>query len=702
MVGARIRAVLLRFARSPSSWLAVAVALSAVVTFVLANVRLVELDLTTWDFGIYQQALWSAAHGGPFYEAADWETGGFGSFLQVHSAFILYLLAPVYRAAPSPEVLLGAQSIVVALAAVPLYLLARDLSGSGRRALVAAVLFLIWAPTLGASLYDFHIESFLPLELFTIALLFQRRSYAAGLGIAVVSFATMEFAPVITFALAVFFGWPTEAQLRRGWDAVRAGRGSVVPAGRAALRDRRLVASFTLAAASVAAYYLLLSLRTKLLASSFGFPAFPTANSGYVIGATPDSLGISFGNLSVGLLTKVGLWLLVYALVGFLPVLAPRSFVIAVPVVLFTSLTANLNYSTVGFQYGFLYAIPVFLGVAYALPKVSRANLPLLFRNPGPPPAAPRPRWRRVVRRPSGLIVGLGVVIALNLAIGPLDPMVQGADGFGSGYRLSYNIPPGYGDAVRVADLVPAHSTVVATDDLFPLVANLPTSYSFIWIGRDFTLNLPFSPTHLPEAVLVAQNRYYTVTPWLADVLYNTSDFGARGVAWSTPAGVVVLFLAHYSGPMASFGPAPPVRAEFGPGPIAQGGPAQLGPAPGGPYRTEIESEPLNEGLVFSGPWTNLGPGNYTFTLGLRAWAVDPANPPPAGEGVVYINGDAFGTPEFLGKHIAFRTLSGGGWYNFTFAVVATGPLFDLCVRGYSSSMTAVVAVDYLVISPSG
>src|SRR5580698_7690161 len=105
MDGARVRALAHRFVRSPRAWLAVAVVASAVLTFVLANVRLLEFDTTTWDFGIYQQSLWSASHGGPFYEAADWETGGFGSFLQVHSAFVLYLLAPVYGAFPSPELL---------------------------------------------------------------------------------------------------------------------------------------------------------------------------------------------------------------------------------------------------------------------------------------------------------------------------------------------------------------------------------------------------------------------------------------------------------------------------------------------------------------------------------------------------------------------------------------------------------------------
>ena len=66
-----------------------------------ARVRALELQTTTWDQGIYMQSLWSTVHGRPFYEAADFETGGFSSFLQVHSAFVLYLLVPIYAALPS-------------------------------------------------------------------------------------------------------------------------------------------------------------------------------------------------------------------------------------------------------------------------------------------------------------------------------------------------------------------------------------------------------------------------------------------------------------------------------------------------------------------------------------------------------------------------------------------------------------------------
>jgi uncharacterized membrane protein len=683
-------------------WLALLVVLYAGAIFAIASVRLVELQVSTWDFGIYQQALWSAAHGGPFYEAPDLETGGFGSFLQVHSAFLLYLLAPMYRAVPNPELLLAVQSAVVALAAVPLFLLTRDLTGSGKRALLTAGLFLLWAPTIAGSLYDFHIEAFLPVELFAVVLFFQRARYLVGFGIAAVAFATMEFAPVLTFFVAVFFAWPTSGQVRTFLRAVREGPGALLRAIGSAANDRRLRAAFVLAVASVVAYYLILDLRTTYLASVFGFPAFPTLNRGYVIGGTPAELGLRLSNIGVGFFRKLELWLLVYALVGFLPLLAPRSFVLAAPVAAFNILSADLNYSSIGFQYGFVFAIPAFVGVAYGIGRLTPEAFPRLFpAAPGPPPPRPSPAWRRVARRPAPWLVALGIVVALNLFAGPLDPLLHGGNGVGAGYEFTYKIPPGYADARNVAGLIPAHATVVATDDLFPLVANSATAYSFFWGRGNYNLGLPFSPTHLPDAVLLSAHRYDAVTPWIAGLLYNSSEFEPRGVAWSTPAGVVLLFLSHYHGPMTSFGASPPAGGLFGPGPIAPGPTGIAVGAPDAQFGAQIESEPLNEGLFFSGPQVALPAGNYTFTLCLQAMAANSSAPPFASRNVLFVNGDAFGTREFVSKSVTYGTLSSGGWVNFTFAVHAPGPLIYVTVRGYSSSMDAVVKVAYLAIEPA-
>ena len=580
MDGSRARAAVVRVARAPSTWLAVAVATYALGSFVLANVRLLELNVTTWDFGIYQQALWSAAHGGPFYEAADWETGGFGSFLQVHSAFVLYLLVPVYRAFPSPEVLFATQSVLVALAAVPLYFLALDRTGSPKRALLAAVLFLLWAPTIAGSLFDFHIESFLPVELFTVALLYERRSYAAGLAVAALSFATMEVAPVLTFFLAVFFAWPTAGQLARLRGALLGGPRALGAAVRSAATDRRLVASLVLAVASVAAYLLLLDLRTHLLAAEFGFPPFPAANAGYVIGGTPSALGLELQNLSVGVFPKVEVWLVLYALVGFLPLLAPRSFVVAVPAVAFSVLSANLNYSSIGFQVRVRLRDPRLPrgGVRPSQGYPRELPLPLPFARGGRPPGAPGVATDRPSARPLGRPRARGG--RPQCRRGPPRPRPPRDERGRLGLpvrrttsRRDIPRPPTWPRSSPRTRRWSPPTTCSRSSRTPPSPTR--SSGPGATTSSTFRSRRPISPTRSSSP----RTGPNTVTPWIADLLYNTSDFGARAVAWSTPAGVVVLFLAHYDGPTASFGVAPPTNAEFGPGPLAQTSISVLAPA---------------------------------------------------------------------------------------------------------------------------
>ena len=179
---------------TPFRWLLVAVVVYFAVAFSLSWLRAIELQTTTWDLGLYQQALWTTAHGRALYETADVETGGFGSLLDVHTSFVLFLVAPLYGALPYQTTLFALQAAVVALASVPLYFLARDLTGSPRLALVAGLMYLVWTPTLSGNLYDFHPEAFLPLEVFALVLCWNRGRYAAGFAVAALAFATLEIA----------------------------------------------------------------------------------------------------------------------------------------------------------------------------------------------------------------------------------------------------------------------------------------------------------------------------------------------------------------------------------------------------------------------------------------------------------------------------------------------------------------------------
>ena len=139
----------------------------------LATVRQHELlETRAYDLGIMENVLWHTSEGRFFASSLEGR-----NHLGVHTSFIYLLLAPVYLLMPRPETLLAAQALLIALAAWPLFLLARKLLRSDWAGLLVAALYLFQPAIQGASFYDFHELAFAPLLFFTAlyALLSDRR-----------------------------------------------------------------------------------------------------------------------------------------------------------------------------------------------------------------------------------------------------------------------------------------------------------------------------------------------------------------------------------------------------------------------------------------------------------------------------------------------------------------------------------------------
>lgn len=160
--------------------------------------RYLSLHASAYDLGIYNQALFTAVKSGKFfYYTADLPANPSGSIFGTHFLPILFILWPIYSVFPRVETLLVAQSFVLALSAIPLYLLGRKLL-SKRTALLFSVLYLSSPLIQSPNWFDFHPEAFIPLGLLTA--IYAMNSKRWGLYFAGVLFAlsSLEFAAVIT------------------------------------------------------------------------------------------------------------------------------------------------------------------------------------------------------------------------------------------------------------------------------------------------------------------------------------------------------------------------------------------------------------------------------------------------------------------------------------------------------------------------
>jgi uncharacterized membrane protein len=163
-----------------------------------------------FDLGNMVQAVWSTAHGHPLQITGL--RGDQISRLAAHFDPILVVFAPLWLVWPSPDVLLVAQAIGVALGALPVFWLARKHLGSERAALGFALAYLIYPPTQWLTLNEFHpVALACPLLLFAFWYLDEDRlvPFAA---FALVAAATKE---EIAFVVAGLGVWYALAHRRR-------------------------------------------------------------------------------------------------------------------------------------------------------------------------------------------------------------------------------------------------------------------------------------------------------------------------------------------------------------------------------------------------------------------------------------------------------------------------------------------------------
>jgi uncharacterized membrane protein len=657
----------------------------------LGILRLQELYPGAYDLGIFQQALWSGGHGGPFFEAPDFEKAGFGSLFQVHISIWLFPLAGAYVLAPSAATLFVAQALALALAALPLYLLARDVPGGSPRAgLFVALVYLGWAPLLAGALFDFHLEAFVPATCFLVAWLAETRRYRAALLASVLAVGSFEFAGILMAGLGAFY-------LLRTPPAVSDPDAAPGRRARAWLGDPSIRFGIALVALGGTAYLLLEWAKAVLVPSLLHLSGPPGPSAGSLTGLSAG-FPLAPQYLTIALGTKIGMWALAYALVGGLPLWAPRTQIAAAPWALFSFLSPAAVFVLPGYQYAFLLAVPVFLGSAFGAPAAARRARRWFGREGAAPRAAPTRRSFRLARDRRSLPAAVfGALLLANLLVGPLDPALQTSPALGYGYAVGYAPATGYSSVQALRTLVPAGASVVATARLFPLVSNDVNAYALEAPNGPPTGFLPFGPAHLPSYVLVGSDELADVPGWLAAALYGSGAYRAAGLAGSTPDGPVLLFGPAGPGPFRAFGSPPPAQQSFGAGALYPGSAGTFVGATAAGDPAHIASRPGERGTVFYGPYASLLGGRYAVSARLNVSEVPPNGPP--GAPLLSLTVIAFGQAAWAEADYGPSELALGAEANYTLVVTVPGPSIGVELVGIVLAPQASVLLESVTIS---
>jgi uncharacterized membrane protein len=719
--------------RRPYLWLGLmigAFVAASVYGGIIAYYNLAIAQAHAYDLAIFQQAFSSTATGYhvPFYESTDCIVKGRCSFLIVHPSFVLYPFVPFYAAFPSPVTLFVERSLIVGLAALPLYWMTRHTTRSNAKALLAAALYLVWAPTLSGDLYSYHVESFIPLELFAMIALWQVGRYRLGLLVAAVSFVTLEVAPVFVFFIGLFFLAPKIEQLlrdaRRRWKASQETRGRFAASARELLRSVRDALgardsryTVLLMVAAVVGYVAANLFLNEFGARLLGIPS-PTV--------PPGLAGVFFNNSQKGTTFNLGVvvtspffgwsleyWLVLYALVAFLPLLNLRSFVlVGVPWIAYSLLNTVHRFTTIGSQYTALAAVPIFLGVAYGLARVdfSRAPWTRAVRSTAARPSPVRrsvgvPRRRRTL---PGWVAVLGILVAANVLLNPLVPLVPTVLGAPPGpfdpqyYEPWLTIQPGFSALEGMLTLIPNHESIAASNNLFPFVANDRYSYDLTTIPINFE-GFPFNYSAGPDWVLTPADNVKGGGHPLNTELPNASIYQVRGYVTVSTQGPILLFQRGYDGPAQLFGPALAASTQaWGPENGLVLGPAGVlvaGASPsGGPvFATNSTSGKIGELAHAEAGF--LPTGNYSLQVTINRTLVpyDARNTSRVLDlRLVGFSGDAWET------NMTVADLPPGGWTTLTFLIGLVSPAVNAEVEVTWEDAHIPVELATLSFGPAG
>ena len=197
------------------SRLALIILCYTVLMSIVTTLKHYLLFSSAWDLGIFNQVFWSTLHGRFFYYSVEpW----FGqSFFGVHFSPILILVIPLYAVYPHPESLLVLQSFIIALGALPLYLLAKD-ELNERLALLFSLLYLAHPLVLGANLFDFHFEAFIPVTLLSTIYFLKKRNmrlYTLSLFLSLMSHEYVAFFTILIILYEVLIKIKAKDDLRK-------------------------------------------------------------------------------------------------------------------------------------------------------------------------------------------------------------------------------------------------------------------------------------------------------------------------------------------------------------------------------------------------------------------------------------------------------------------------------------------------------
>lgn len=606
-----------------------------------------------WDLGMMDQSLWTTLNSGKlFYSTLEVPYGNLsGSFLGVHFSPILFLVLPVYAIFQSAETLLVFQSFILALAALPLYWLARDKLGNRLYALAFAASFLL-APALhGVNTFDFHLEIFTPVLTIFAFYYMEKEKWLKALPFVLLELTTIEFAPFIVFFLGLYFLIKVVIKRPTTERRIR-------------LSAKKILLPTIVMGVAICTFFVAQYTISAINPLKTGNPSGRWSNWGSTISEAVNNMLRNPAEALTVMVTPLEKPLYViflFAPVLFLPIFAPLTLLLPLPWIVVALLTDYQPYYQPYYQYSAFIIGQIYIGAIL--------GFSVLFKQSNKGNAS-----RKIV----------SVVLLLDVLLFVFTSPA-GLSAFTTRSYRPYGIALGgdlghFEQLHSVLDMIPPNASVATIHDIFPHVSNRLNAYFLKW------------PLDYDVEYVLVDVKSPTFTWGLFGsssdgVTYQIMHEGQYGIL--AAADGVLLLKKGFSGPIQYY---VPQEETFDYSELI----LKLGTVSWDYTSVSgkvITSRPESSiGFIWYGPYTYFVPGNYSATFRVKTanetcgLLLDVAYQ----EGVILVRKD-------VGNQLSVNN----GWRNFTldFRLPELGRLE---FRGICVSNNTQVAIDYVKVEQIG
>lgn len=681
-----------------------------------------------WDLGIMRQSLWTTTHGYLLYESGDFETFGVYSFLSQHSTYIAIPVAYLYAIYPHAIFLFVLQSIFLSITAIPIYLISRNL-GIGRNYWpLLIIVFLLNFSVMSALFFDFHWESLIPFEFLMLFYFLNSKKYPQAFVIFVMGCMTLEIFPFILLGISLFLF--IDNYLRQREEGSK--------------RTNNVLFVFVI--------FVIISVSSYAIIRILQFLVIPR-----IVGTTPSVVGLegSFSNLvSVNFsffmsLDTLGYITILLISMALLPLYKIRLLIISIPWLFYVFFLDPSTITSFGNQYAlltfpyifltFIYSFNIFINsekkkaytfvvsVAIILLSISmlinvsgKSISYWLLSNSFPATvfiivlliflfivvlflyrAITIKRFRlRGIFNGRLLTFLLVSIIIFGLILSPVNPENFGATPM-PGYAISFTENSEFSLAQAMAHHIPDNASVVASNNLFSLVANDRNAYSLWWepFSSKFLKYFPFNNTNLPTFIFVDSATDY-LPFFLQHAILNRSVYGVKYyTSFISYPGDIILYQKGYAGNPIYLGLTPlDSNTTFDYMNLFPGADGRLIADNYSPNRYAIEStfNSAQDENIWYGPYILLSPGSYKLTVSMELMGDNNSNYTGT---AVTLNGELNGYISFYSVNISASMLSFKHWQNVSINFNITQFSLNAEFRGYLDLPLSVAGPLHILMS---